>query len=428
MILLGALSVSGPAYSELISSNTVRLTPNGTTNLYPDWSPDGNKIVFTIYMNGNFQIATVNSADGSDLQTLTTTNSNSLDPAWLRTYPDRIAYANYTTTYHYDVWVMQPTGYGKMINFFRGEGIEDNHPCWSPDGKRIAFVSKQKGDFDVWIMDPDAANASQDAINLTQDSNFTQTDPAWSADGKSILYVSNEPVTDKRDDNNFKIFELTFKNGSNTEVKDKKIFISLPGDAEQPAWSPDGKYVAFSYRDKNKKTRDIYYLEISETSRGALSLNNVVRLTDGLANYESPSWSPDGKKIAFCGDKSGKYEIYVMNIQKVEKGDRLIKYEETKSYPNPAVVRDIGTRVVFFYVLNENVKSADISVFDMSGDKVIKIDNSSNGISRGSNSYSWDLKNDYGENVISGAYLYRLYVVNEKGQTDSFTGRFVVVR
>ena len=70
-----------------------------------------------------------------------------------------------------------------------------------------------------------------------------------------------------------------------------------------PAWSPDGKQIAF--RADIDGNGDIYVINADGTGR--------VNLTNNPASDWSPAWSPDGSMIAFQTNRDGNWEIYVMN-------------------------------------------------------------------------------------------------------------------
>ena len=79
-----------------------------------------------------------------------------------------------------------------------------------------------------------------------------------------------------------------------------------PGDDREPSWSPDGKRIAFS-SDRNDRggNRQIYVMDADG--------GNQLNLSNNDFDDEEPSWSPDGKQIAFVSNRDGGSEIYVMD-------------------------------------------------------------------------------------------------------------------
>jgi TolB-like protein/Flp pilus assembly protein TadD len=117
--------------------------------------------------------------------------------------------------------------------------------------------------------------------------------PAWSPDGKRIAFTS------KRDGND-EIYVMN-ADGSSQENLSKN-----PASDSRPSWSPDGKRLVFtSNRAEKTDNFDLYVLDAS----GA----NVVRLTNDPGFDSDPSWSPDGQHIAFTSNRTGNFEVYVMN-------------------------------------------------------------------------------------------------------------------
>jgi TolB protein len=111
--------------------------------------------------------------------------------------------------------------------------------------------------------------------------------PAWSPDGKQIAYVSFENKTAA-------IFTQTLATGDRQKISE------IPGINGAPSWSPDGSRLAMTLsKDGNP---DIYVMQLSSRS--------LSRLTDHYAIDTEPNWSPDGSRIIFTSDRGGKPQIY----------------------------------------------------------------------------------------------------------------------
>ncbi len=114
--------------------------------------------------------------------------------------------------------------------------------------------------------------------------------PAWSPDGRKIAYVSFESKTAA-------IFVQTLATGEREKVSE------LPGINGAPAWSPDGSRLAVTLsKDGNP---EIYVLSLASRS--------LRRVTDNLSIDTEPSWSPDGSSILFTSDRGGKPQLYLVS-------------------------------------------------------------------------------------------------------------------
>jgi len=103
-------------------------------------------------------------------------------------------------------------------------------------------------------------------------------------------------------------------------------------DDSFPAWSPDGKRIAFdSYRDGQQR---IYVMNPDGTG--------VTRLTNGRLDHK-PAWSPDGKRIAFTSFRDGNYEIYVMNAD----GSNPVRLTNNTQPDTNAVWSPDGKRIAY---------------------------------------------------------------------------------
>ncbi|MCD6291570.1 MAG: PD40 domain-containing protein [Anaerolineae bacterium] len=161
---------------------------------------------------------------------------------------------------------------------------------------RIVFHSERTGDFDIWVMNDDGTDQRQ----LT-DAHGRDIEPAWSPDGRKIAFAS------ARDDpENLQLYIM------NADGSDQHPLLPFEAsDNWSPAWSPDGQKIA--YQSNRDHSFEIYVVNADGTGRTRLTGTGAQADGQPSPNNSMPSWSPDGKRIAFVSDRDGNHEIYVMN-------------------------------------------------------------------------------------------------------------------
>lgn len=185
---------------------------------------------------------------------------------------------------NFDIYTMELDGSNKqqLTNSPFGEW----RPIWSPDGTQILYHSKQDGNWELYVMDANGENK----VNLT---NHPSSDrfADWSPDGSRIVFQSDRDV-------DFDLFIID-ADGSNLE----KI-TPTKADEYGPRWSPDGNKIVFDR--ETGQGREIFVMNADGSGE--------VQLTDAARGSYYPTWSPDGSKIAFHTNRDdNEYEIYVMN-------------------------------------------------------------------------------------------------------------------
>jgi hypothetical protein len=243
-----ALMVGGKAdiyVMDADGSNQTGLTQRPPDDRSPAWSPDGSRIAFHSYRDGNRDIYVMD-ADGSNQTRLTQNSAWNQFPAWS---PDgsRIAFPSGRDG-SMDIYVMDADG-SNQTRLTR-EPSEDWSPAWSPDGSRIAFESYRDGNWDIYVMDADGSNQTRLTRHPSQD-----WSPVWSPDGSRIAFQSDR-------DGNDDIYVMDADGSNQTRLTRD------PAQDWSPAWSPDGSRIAFhSDRDGND---DIYVMDADGSNQTRL--------------------------------------------------------------------------------------------------------------------------------------------------------------
>lgn len=274
-------------------------------------------IAFSQRVDGKHELFTMN-ADGSNIKQLTT---NDVDDSWPALSPDglKIAFVRRdqsSATLDNEIWVIGVDGSNPTQLTFND--TDDKRPTWSPDNSQIAYESSGQNSMNIHVMNADGSNQT-----LITDDNGNDHSSSWSSDN-TIAFVSDrqgdssadiykvqsdgtglEILIDAADDNGINLFSPAWSHDgtqiayqghisggaasifiANKDGSSVRGITSAEFSAMQPSWSPDGKFIAFmNLANAGKNTTDAIWIITKDGSQ-------FQRLTDDQGTYSNfPSWS-----------------------------------------------------------------------------------------------------------------------------------------
>jgi dipeptidyl aminopeptidase/acylaminoacyl peptidase len=211
-----------------------------------------------------------------------------------------------TNAYQTNLWLV-PTDGGAPRQLTTARA-RDTSPRWSPNGTGIAFISDRGGEKQVWIIDPGGGEARPLTSGTLAPSELT-----WSPDGRWLALVGKPQPKRGPDDSDVRVISrLRYKlDGEGFWDGRWKQVLVLPaegGDVRSvtheecdhlnPAWSPDGKWLAHvANPDADADLTNVTDVWVISAEQGGPPR----RVTRSLGPTGQPAWSPDGMRIAYVG-------------------------------------------------------------------------------------------------------------------------------
>jgi serine/threonine protein kinase/Tol biopolymer transport system component len=356
--------------------NPVNLTPDSSEgDSAPCFSPDGERIAFRSERDGGGIF--VMGSTGESVRRLTDFGH---DPSWspdgkLIVFSDRDGQDPYSRVTPAHLWTV-PSASGDVRQLTKdGDAVQ---PRYSPTGRRIAYwgLKGSGSQRDLWTI---ASDATGEAVALTDDA-AVDWNPVWANDGRSLYFASErggsmnlwrvgideasgrargtpEPVTTPSRTSGSISFsrdgtQLMFVSSDRRSSILRAGFDAAAGrvtEAPRPAFrgsrviytqdiSPDGQWVAFT----TLGGREDLFIVKSDGS-------GYKQLTDDAHRDRGARWSPDGKRIGFYSDRSGRYESWTIrpdgsNLEQITRTTGAARTELTWSPDGMRIATNDGVR------------------------------------------------------------------------------------
>ncbi|MGQ1947871.1 S41 family peptidase [Geofilum sp. OHC36d9] len=169
-----------------------------------------------------------------------------------------------------------PSKKGITKNLTQTSGAHERSATWSPDGKYIAYLSDQSGEFEIYIKEQDG---NSEAIQLTDNADTYKFGIAWSPDSKKIMWSDRKL--------RLKYIDIETK-------KQTTVYQAEYGEIYAYNWSPDSKWITFSQPTDNQFSKIVVY---------NLTTQQINDITDNWYDSGSPTFSDDGKYIIFISER-----------------------------------------------------------------------------------------------------------------------------
>jgi Tol biopolymer transport system component len=305
-----------------------RLTDIG---YFPSWSPDGKEIVFSTVNNdpmhggGNAVLWIVSVQTGQ--KKLVLQGRDATAPVW-SPKSNRVAYWGLKgSSGQRDIWTVETSG--KNVTAITDNPPVDWNPVWSPDGKYLYYLSDRSGSMNLERVpvDEQTGKPQKQPESIITPSAWIEN-VSFSSNPNQLVYAAF--------DNRSEIQKISIDPVQEKLTSTPQQVTSSTDSFDEARVSPDGEWLTFF---TVWPQQDIYVIRTDGSEK--------TKLTDDPYRDRYPSWTPDGKAVVFMSDRSGKYELWM--IQKDGSGLRQAT-ENSLGYWNPHFSPDAGTVLTY----NEN--------------------------------------------------------------------------
>lgn len=230
---------------------------------------------------------------------------------------------------------------GSRPRLWLDSGVAPASPAWSPDGKSIAFADQVDGDSEIFVMAVDGRVPKRLTAIRADDAH-----PAWSADSRRIFFSSNRHTKDQAVDFYDQIHDIFSMDRNGTDLRQHTDCRAV---CTYPTPSPDGAWLAYRKllaRPGNRWNQSLMGFD-SEVMVSATDGSAARTLSNHPAFDGWPAWSPDGRWIAFASNRAGRVNSGQIYLIRPDGSDLAVLTSGEWSNTQPRWAAD--STVVFSY-------------------------------------------------------------------------------
>jgi len=203
-----------------------------------------------------------------------------------------------------------PREHGDVRHLTSTAGAREQFPVWSPDGKWIAYVSDVSGEQEIYLVDQLGRTEPK---RLTENAQF-KSGLRWSPDSTKLMFHTND----------LRLYILNTETAKLTTVARSRV-----AEIDDYRWSPDGRWVAYAYLEKNYNA-DIYVFDLARSQS--------TPVITGASDDYNPVFTPDGKSLVFLSEPSPeKVEIHSVSLMPEEEAPYQKPEDEERAELTPIV-------------------------------------------------------------------------------------------